>query len=174
MKLVAHWWWFHSHGTINRSATWNKINTTNQNVNPIIFLSVWPSQFTCSYPVDTCVLIRLNLGLVWDLAWPQIRHLFSQRLELWRIWAQGRCYGSPLSSKGLQKLRRVRADWLPPVWEGAYSSTTHLCSSVYTHNLSVFLTQYKTWQLICQGIMWDKHKHKQKGLNVKNKNEYRV
>jgi hypothetical protein len=30
----------YSHGTINKNATWTKINATIQNVNPIIFLSV--------------------------------------------------------------------------------------------------------------------------------------
>ena len=45
MKLVAHWWWFHSHVTINKNATCTRISATIQNVNPIIFLSVlvtWP------------------------------------------------------------------------------------------------------------------------------------
>ena len=45
-------------------------------------------------------------------------------------------------------------------------------SQGYHHQL--FLTQYNTWQIICQGIMWDNYKHKQKGHNVKNTYEHRV
>ena len=156
MKLVAHWWYFtHSHGTINRSATWNKINMINQNVNPIIFLSVL-AKWGCP---------ELVHPLIWPWSRGQPRCLTEPAPayltpDLWlrpnlcstscpEIRAQGRGHASPLSLKGLQKLRgdRSTSDYRFRWWSIQYA---HPCSSVYTHSHSVFLMQYNLLTMICQ------------------------
>ena len=152
----------HSQGIINKNATCTRISATIQNVKPIIFLSVL-AKWGCP---------ELVHPLIWPWSRGQPRCLTEPAPayltpDLWlrpnlcstscpEIRAQGRGHASPLSLKGLQKLRgdRSTSDYRFRWWSIQYA---HPCSSVYTHSHSVFLMQYNAWQSFCQGIMWDNY-----------------
>ena len=140
---------FYSQGTINRSATWNKINMINQNVNPIIFLSVLAkgyggtgARLITGFAGDQSRMLTSVLVFILTVTWPQIHH--TGRLAPIRMDQGSR-------ARSCIAFKPERTTGIPHYNEATVRSLG------YSFYVPVFLIQYNTWQLICQGIIWDNY-----------------